>query len=95
VIACSRGAMSGCLERIDMAFVFNEWEALHPHCDLQSLSSLCSDHAPLLLTLDAEFMARKCFHFRDFWLRFLSFLDVVKRAWNCPHRNVSPFDRLD
>jgi hypothetical protein len=83
------------LERIDMAFVSNEWEALHPHYDLQSLSSLCSDHVPLLLTLDAEFVARKCFHFMAFWPRFPGFLDIVKRAWNCPLCNVSTFARLD
>jgi hypothetical protein len=75
--------------------VSNEWEALHSHCDLQSLSSLCSDHAPLLLTLDAEFVARKRFHFRAFWPRFPGFLDVVKRVWNCPLCNVRPFARLD
>jgi endonuclease/exonuclease/phosphatase family metal-dependent hydrolase len=47
------------LERIDRAFMSNELEAPHPSCDLQSLSSLCSDHTPLLLTLDVEFVAQK------------------------------------
>jgi exonuclease III len=37
------------LERIDRAFMTSEWEDLFPTCDLQTLSSSCSDHAPLLL----------------------------------------------
>jgi hypothetical protein len=83
------------LECTDRAFMSNEWEALQLNCDLQSLSSLCLDHAPLLLTLDAEFLACKHFHFRSFWLCFPSFLNVIKRAWNYLLHNTSPFAQLD
>jgi exonuclease III len=37
------------LSRIDRVFVSNEWEELFPVIDLHSLSSLYSDHMPLLL----------------------------------------------
>jgi endonuclease/exonuclease/phosphatase family metal-dependent hydrolase len=37
------------LERIDRAFISREWDKLYPNCDLRSLASGCSDHAPLLL----------------------------------------------
>ncbi|OEL24169.1 hypothetical protein BAE44_0014812, partial [Dichanthelium oligosanthes] len=83
------------LERIDRAFFTADWEALHPNCDLHSLSSLCSDHAPLLLRLDSVFSAKKRFLFRSFWLRLLGFLEVVESAWHCPLRDASAFARLD
>jgi hypothetical protein len=78
------------LERIEHAFVSNEWEALHPHYYLQSLSSLCSDHAPLLLTLDIEFVACKHFHFRAIWLRFPSFLNVCQEGVELPTSQREP-----
>jgi hypothetical protein len=78
------------LERIEHAFVSNEWEALHPHCDLQSLSLLCSDHAPPLLTLNIEFVARKHFHFRAFWPCFPGFLDVCQEGMELPTSQHEP-----
>jgi hypothetical protein len=82
------------LERIDCAFISNEWHGLHPNFDLQSLSSSCSDHAPLLLSTNVAFIARKIFHFRCYWLRFLGFMQVVECAWHCLMKNVNPFSRL-
>lgn len=67
------------LERIDRFFVSADWELMFPHCDLHSLSSLCSDHAPLLLRTDNTFSFKKRFHFRSIWTKFPGFLDVVKR----------------
>jgi exonuclease III len=46
------------LERIDRAFISNEWEDAFLSIELHSLSSLCSDHAPLLLQTDASFADR-------------------------------------
>jgi hypothetical protein len=40
------------LESINRAFVSADWDTLRPHHDLQSLSTLCSNHAPLLLSTD-------------------------------------------
>jgi hypothetical protein len=37
------------LERIDHAFVSVVWELMYPVNDLHPLTSLCSDHTPLLL----------------------------------------------
>lgn len=78
------------LERIDRFFVTADWRLLFPHCDLQSLSSLCSDHAPLLLRTDTTFGYKKHFHFKSILTRFLGFLDVVRRAWNCPPKRRRP-----
>jgi hypothetical protein len=38
------------LEKIDRAFISTEWEVLYSNNDLHSLSSLCSDHAPRILS---------------------------------------------
>jgi exonuclease III len=64
------------LERIDRVFS-KEWNAIFPGHELLSLSSLCSDHAPLLLRTDNECHIKKRFHFRAFWPRFLGFAEVV------------------
>jgi hypothetical protein len=64
------------LERIDRAFVSNEWEALFPDFDLHALAYHCLDHAPLLLRTDSAFVGRRCFHFRSFWLKAPGFFEV-------------------
>jgi hypothetical protein len=46
------------LERIDRVFIFIQWDAIFPDCELHSLSSLCSDHAPLLLCTDSGHQIR-------------------------------------
>jgi hypothetical protein len=83
------------MERIDKAFISNEWEDLFPANELHSLSSLCSDHAPLLLQTDASFAGKGWFQFRAFWPRCAGFLDVVHQAWHCPLHEANPFKRLD
>jgi hypothetical protein len=37
------------LKRIDRAFIYVDWKLLFPNHDMHSLSSLCLDHALLLL----------------------------------------------
>jgi endonuclease/exonuclease/phosphatase family metal-dependent hydrolase len=37
------------LKQIDRAFISQEWDELYPHHDHQAFSTICSDHAPLLL----------------------------------------------
>jgi hypothetical protein len=76
------------LERIDRAFILNEWEDMFPANALHALPSLCSDHAPLLLQTDAPFTGKgrpKC----------AGFFQAVKRAWCCPLQGANPFIRLD
>jgi hypothetical protein len=72
------------LEQIDRAFISREWDELYPASDLQSLSSMCNDHALLLLRTDISFRYRKRFHFCSIWPHFPSYLDIVEWAWHCP-----------
>jgi hypothetical protein len=83
------------LECIDRVFIPNEWDAIFLDHELHSLSSLYSDHAPLLLRTEDEIQGRKHFHFCSFWPHLLGFHDVVTRAWHCLLGNVSTFTRLD
>jgi hypothetical protein len=83
------------LERIDYAFINNEWEDIFSRCDLHALFSHCSDHVPLLLRLDVEQVRKRRFIFRSFWPKCDDFLDVVSRARHCPLRNAMPFECLD
>jgi exonuclease III len=55
------------LKKIDSVFINAEWDSKFPDHDLRSLTSLCSNHAPLLLCTDRNFRSKKRFMFRSFW----------------------------
>lgn len=63
----------------------------YPNNLLRSLSSGCSDHAPLILRTDALTYLRRRFHFEKIWIKYPGFLDVVRGAWPYPHRNMNAF----
>jgi hypothetical protein len=83
------------LERIDMVFISNEWDDLFPYNDMHPLSSMCSDHAPLLLHMDNSYVTRRRFYFGAFWPKCAGFMEAVQLAWHCPLRDANPFWRLD
>jgi hypothetical protein len=83
------------LEKIDRFFISVEWEGLFPNHDLQALSSLGSDHAPLLLRTDINHSTKQIFLFRAFWPKLHGFHDAVAQAWHSPLMNAIPFCRLD
>jgi hypothetical protein len=68
---------------------------LFPANELHTLSSLCLDHAPLLLQTDASYTGKGRFQFKAFWPKCTGFLEVIKRAWHCPLQGANPFRRLD
>lgn len=76
------------LERIDRAFTTVPWLEAFPQNHLRSLSSECSDHAPLLLRLQCNAWAKPRFRFEGFWVRLDGFDEVVRRAWAAPISNV-------
>lgn len=57
------------LEKIDRVFTTNCWEDLYPSCFLTALSSVVSDHCPLLLDLHADFHFGKRLSLRLFGLK--------------------------
>lgn len=83
------------VERLDRALASVEWLENHPDFLLRSLSSDCSDHAPLLLVLNFGVWAHPWFRFHQFWTKFDGFVDVISIAWKGGMRNVDACRSLD
>jgi hypothetical protein len=69
------------LERIDRAFACAQWCSLFPLHRMRTLSSSCSDHAPLIIHTSGSLMAKKRFHFEAIWPRFPGFLQAMEVGW--------------
>jgi hypothetical protein len=77
------------------AFFWNaEWDLCFDSNVLNALSSLLSDHCPLLLSEDRGPRKPRTFKFENFWTRVPGFLDVVSLAWNKPSFHLEPCQRL-
>jgi hypothetical protein len=83
------------LERIDRAFAMTSWLEAFPCHHLRSLSSQCSDHAPLLLNLHHNSWAKPRFRFEGFWARLPGFQEIVAQAWAMPVGGVDACRALD
>lgn len=55
------------LERLDRVFSSVDWDSMFPNAYLAASSSATSDHAPLILDLDADLRVGRRFHFETFW----------------------------
>jgi hypothetical protein len=80
--------------RIDHVFGSPEWHLLFPNINLQALSTLESDHAPLLLTGDVARQNYSGFCFESFWVNMSAFYDTVKAAWAQPVNSQDPILRM-
>jgi hypothetical protein len=80
--------------RIDRAFCTTEWECMQPNSVLNAMSSLVSDHCPLLLVRRATMPKYKGFRFESFWPKLPGFQEVVAEAWGRPLAVFKPFLRL-
>jgi exonuclease III len=83
------------LERIDKVFVSPDWELLFPSSSLQAIYSRCSDHSPLLLSLETCTRPKRRFTFLAFWPKLAGFLDTVKAVWSAPRPNADPLRLID
>jgi hypothetical protein len=59
-----------------------EWDQLFLDCILLSLTSMISDHCPLLLGLHEFTQGKRRFHFESFWPHLEGFLEEVARSWD-------------
>ena len=80
--------------RINCAFCSVDWDLMLPASDLQALSSLVSDHSPLLLVGATAVNKYRGFRFEAFWPKIQGYHDVVKHAWEQPLNVHNPFLRL-
>lgn len=76
------------LERLDRAFALLPWLVAFPDHRLRTLSTDCSDHAPLLMQLRTELWAKPRFQFESFWVSLDGFDEVVAQAWEPAVTNV-------
>jgi len=83
------------LVRLDRALVSLDWEALHPDCHLQALSSDVSDHSPLLLQTRLSIHHARRFLFEAFWPKMSGFQEAVIAGWICTSSTSDPLRRLD
>ena len=63
-------------------------------CSLQALSSLVSDHCPLLLVGNTDAKKYSGFRFEVFWPNVQGYQEVVQQAWEHEVTTVNPFLRL-
>jgi hypothetical protein len=66
-----------------------EWHLLFPNIDLQALSTLGSDHAPLLIG-DVTRQNYLGFRFESYWVNMPGFYDAVQAAWAQPVNTQDP-----
>jgi hypothetical protein len=83
------------LERIDRVFVSPDLELLFPSSSLQAISSRCSDHSPLLLSLETCTQSKRRFTFQAFWPKVADFLNTVKAVWSVPRPDADPLRLID
>jgi len=82
---CSRLSyicQEGCIPGL-MSGEGRPWSELTAHSCLRFLSTNCSDHAPLILSLNTDPWARLSFRFKNIWCNSEEFLAVVQQAWKC------------
>jgi exonuclease III len=82
------------LVRLDRVFCTSDWDELHSSCSLRCLSTVISDHCPLLLDCTLVARGRKRFQFESYWLKLEGFRDVVDSAWTVVDGDPDPFRRL-
>lgn len=75
--------------RLDRCLVNSAWQDKFRSYSLKLLPKICSNHAPLLLSvyINTSFI-RKNFQFETYWLDYIDCINVVIEAWNfVPHGN--------
>ncbi|XP_073354051.1 uncharacterized protein [Aegilops tauschii subsp. strangulata] len=82
------------LVRIDRVLRSPEWETTHPHSLPRCLSSVTSDHAPLLVDCTPRSPGPRRFYFERFWTTLDSFHHAVSEAWHAAPMDPAPFHRL-
>jgi len=82
------------LVRLDCFFINEGWDLAFPDHTLHALSSMHSDHCPLLLALQSGPRRPNPFKFENFWTKLPQFMQMVQAAWNDPTSNTKPFHRL-
>lgn len=69
--------------QLDRGLINADWRTLFPKASITHLTSLASDHTPLLLqTNPLDPSRQRPFRFEDMWARDSESFDIVQRLWN-------------
>ena len=83
----SNNQVNPTLEKLDRVLVSKGWEDLFPLALVHKITKNCSDHCPLILSLNNERVKPpSTFRYELFWEQEVDFLDRVKKAWLLPVR---------
>ena len=80
--------------KLDSVFCNADWDMHFDSHVLHAISSLLSDHCPLLLADDRGPKRPRCFRFENFWSCIPGFFDTVSKAWEEPCAHTEPYQRL-
>jgi hypothetical protein len=80
--------------RIDRAFSTMEWDMMLPMSNLQAISSLVSDHSPLLLVGSRAVQVFRGSRFESFWPKLPRFWEIVQEVRNQSLSIFNPFLKL-
>lgn len=76
---------NGLKERLDMMFYSDQWLDMFPMISVSHLSRTWSDHAPMLITADAQLeRLPSAFRFQSMWVRHTDFQRTVAQVWGFP-----------
>jgi hypothetical protein len=79
------------MEKLDRWFCSVDWDANHPDCLLQALSSSMSDHCPIMMSTNVSMHRKSRFHFQSFWPKLTGFREAVAAAWFDVEQAQDPF----
>lgn len=82
------------LTKIDRVFCSHEWEERFPNCLLSVISTMVSDHCPLLLTANPSRPKCNLLRFEKYWIRLPGFLETVQSAWSKPVHSPDALKRI-
>jgi hypothetical protein len=79
------------MEKLDSWFCTVGWDANHPECLLQALSSSMSDHCPIMMSTNVSMHRKSRFHFQSFWPKISGYREAVAVAWFEEEQKQDPF----
>ena len=69
------------LEKLDWIFTSAEWISTFPNTLATPMTSISSDHLPILISIGSDIPKSQISQFEEYWLDFEGLDDVVSEHW--------------
>lgn len=80
------------MEKLERAFANWEWCNACPHCLIQNLPIICSNHSLILLdTTWSPLFGQRPFRFEWIWTSHPDFFGIIQEAWNTKYQGSRAF----